>query len=246
MQNLKKLLADACDKKYAVVQFNIHTLTNMRAAVRAALECNAPVIIACTKASFDFSGMKIMIACFKELEQQAKIPMVLHIDHYTNYNDIKHAIDLGIKSVMIDASKLRLTENIALTRRVVDYAHPRGVTVEAEIGEVGGVEDGVVTSQQSSKNESLTSPETIKRFVMETNVDLLAIGIGNVHGKYHVKPVIKSEILTKASELVNIPFVLHGASGLSDKQITECINAGCRKINIGTELKTPFVAELKS
>ena len=247
MKNICEIIKKAQKNKYAVIQFNIHTLVNMKAAIEAAVKCNAPVVIACTKPSFDFAGMQTIIACFQSFEKQyPTIPMILHMDHYSNFSDIKKGIDLGIKSVMIDASKLSFTENIKLTRQVVNYAHARGVSVEAEIGEVGDVQIGHITDNQQSKNAKTTTPKQIMKFVNETNVDLLAVGIGNIHGKYLKTPILHPEILINAKILTNVPFVLHGASGLSDKQLQNCIDAGCHKINIGTELKTPFVSALKS
>lgn len=239
--NTKKIILQAQKGKYAIPAFNIHNLEDMRACVEAAYELSSPIILAATPGTFSFSGLKNIIAIANSLSEMYPIPIALHMDHHHDFATIKAGIDNGIKSVMIDASSLSLKENITLTKKIMTYAIKFDVSVEAELGKIGGVEDDLVVDQ---KDIEYTSPSVVKKFVEETNVNSIAVAIGTAHGIYHTPPILNIELLKKIKVICSTPLVLHGGSGLSKNQIQSCIANGCAKVNIGTELKAPFATSI--
>lgn len=235
-------LKDAQKNHYAIPAFNVYNLEFVRAVISVAEELNSPVILAITPGTNTFSQAHFMRAIIKEAEQHTKVPIIHHLDHHTDIEAIKASIDLGVKSVMIDASAEPFEENIKRTQEVVAYAHPRGVSVEAELGKLIGIEDDLVVGE---KDAALTDPKKAQEFVERTNVDALAVAIGTAHGLYKDKPKLDFNRLKTIAKKLDIPLVLHGASGLSERAVRECIQLGITKVNIATELKIPFAAAIR-
>lgn len=240
--NTKEMLIKAQKEGYAVPAFNIHNLETTQVVLEAANEMRSPVILAGTPGTFKYAGRDYLQAIVEVAAKKYNIPIALHLDHHENFNDIKESIDLGTKSVMIDASHCSFEENIALVKEVVEYAHLRGTTVEAELGSLGGQEDDLVVDEKDAK---YTDPHQAREFVEKTGIDSLAISIGTAHGLYKEEPKLDFERLEKIRELVDIPLVLHGASGVSEEDVRKCIKRGICKVNIATELKIPFSDALK-
>ncbi len=166
------------------------------------------------------------------------MPIALHLDHGTSFDQCMQCIRAGFTSVMIDGSKLPLDQNIALTNRVLAVARAVGISVEAELGKIGGTEDDIVVSE---KDALFTNPQEAKEFVEATGVDSLAVAIGTAHGRYKGVPQLDFERLKKIRSLVNVPIVLHGSSGVPDEAIREAISLGVRKVNIDTNIREAFV-----
>lgn len=232
--NSKKMLESARINKMAIAHFNINNLEWTKYILEKCNELNTPVILGVSEGAKKYMGgfkvVKNMVEALIE-ELEIYIDVALHLDHGQTFESCKEAIDAGFTSVMIDASRLPLEENIETTKRVVEYAHNRGVTVEAEVGKVGGEEDGVVADIYYAEVADCV------RFVEETKVDSLAPALGSVHGQYKGLPNLNFERMKEISELVQLPLVLHGGSGIPDFQIKEAISCGTTKINVNTELQ---------
>lgn len=239
-----RLLNDARINGYAVPAFNIHNLETTLAVVEAANALGSPVILAATPGTIAFSGANYLMAIMKTAAQLSRVPIAYHLDHHERFEDIKYSIDLGCKSVMIDASHLPYEENIQIVRRVVDYAHRLDVSVEAELGQLVGIEDDkIVLDKQAS--DCYTDPKMAIDFVRRTEIDSLAVAIGTAHGAYRQTPRLDIDRLKSIHASLDIPLVLHGASGLSDEQLNVCIDNGICKVNVATELKAAFSMQLK-
>jgi len=171
-------------------------------------------------------------------QKNTKVPVALHLDHGTSFDQVIQCIRYGFTSVMIDGSKYSLEENIALTKKVVEIARAVGVSTEAELGKIGGTEDDISVSD---KDAMLTNPNDVKYFVEQTNVDSLAVAIGTAHGQYKFEPKLDFDRLAKIRDLVDIPIVLHGSSGVPDKDVQKAISLGVRKVNIDTNIREAFV-----
>jgi 6-phospho-5-dehydro-2-deoxy-D-gluconate aldolase len=230
--SMKEVLLKAKEAGYAVGQYNINNLESAQAFLQAAQEEQAPIILAASDRLVDYlGGFKTIAAMVKGLVEELSItvPVVLHLDHGMSFERCKKAIDAGFTSVMIDGSHHPIDENIAMTKQVVDYAHPRQVSVEAEVGTVGGMEDGLVGGiQYADPNECL-------RIVKESGIDALAAALGSVHGPYQGEPKLGFDEMKEISELTNVPLVLHGGSGIPEYQIQKAIELGHTKINVNTE-----------
>ncbi|NLJ97655.1 MAG: tagatose bisphosphate family class II aldolase [Tissierellia bacterium] len=238
----KEILLDAQKNGYAVPAFNIHNLETALAVGEAALELKSPVILAATPGTFNFSGRAYIDAIIKTMAKDFQIPLTLHLDHHEKLDDIKASVELGCRSVMIDASHLSFEENIQVVKRVVDYVHGVSGTVEAELGRLGGMEDDLIVDERDSY---YTNPIQAKEFVKRTGIDSLAVAIGTAHGLYKSEPKIDFDVLANIRDKVDIPLVLHGASGVPDDIIKKTIELGICKINIATELKIPFTNALR-
>lgn len=238
----KEILLDAKKNKYAVPAFNIHNLETMQAVLEGAWEMKSPVIIAATPGTIEYAGMDYLVAMAKVGANRYDIPIALHLDHCSDVEFLKKCIDAGFKSVMIDASLKEYEDNISTTKEVVDYAHKYGVAVEAELGTVGGQEDDRMVDD---KDALLTDPAMALDFVRRTNVDSLAVAIGTAHGVYKLEPKLDFERLKKMQEIIDVPLVLHGASGVPPEAIRKAIKLGICKVNISTELKIPFSNSIK-
>jgi len=200
------------------------------------------VILAATPGTIDYSGLEYLIALSETANNLYDVDITFHLDHHEDVAAIKKAIDLGVKSVMIDASHHSFEDNIKIVKEVTDYAHLHGASVEAELGRLGGIEDDLVVDQ---KDALYTNPKQAKEFVERTNIDSLAVAIGTAHGLYKEEPKLDVERLVEIKKVVSIPLVLHGASGVPFDLVRECIDKGICKVNIATELKIPFSNGLK-
>jgi fructose-bisphosphate aldolase class II len=226
--DMGQVLKPARRRRYAVGAFNVYNLETVDAVLAAASELESPVIIALGERYLKNFPIQAVAAIVKTLAQDICVPVALHLDHAQKIESIEQAIQAGFTSVMIDGSKLPLSENIAFTKRATELAHPSGVSVEAELGRV--VRTGV------AETDLFTDPEEARRFIEETEVDALAIAIGTVHGLYKGEPTLDLVRLAQIAEKVPIPLVLHGVSGLPDHLIKSAIQQGVAKLNVNTEI----------
>lgn len=230
--SMNEMLNKAREGKYAVGQFNINNLEWIQAILDECQELQAPVILGVSEGAAKYMGGYLVVVAMVDSYIKSKnitVPVAVHIDHGSSYEVCKQAIDAGFTSVMIDGSKYELDENIAITKKVVEYAHERGVSVEAELGHVGGQEDHVVA-------ETLYAvPSECVKMVKETSIDCLAPALGSVHGPYKGEPKLGFSEMEEISNLVKMPLVLHGGSGIPDFQIRMAIERGTCKINVNTE-----------
>lgn len=240
--NTKELLDKARKEGYAVPAFNIHNLETIQVVVETAYRLRSPVILAGTPGTFEYAGREYVQAIAEVAARKYDTPIALHLDHHEEFDAIQTSVDLGTKSVMIDASHYDYEENIRRVRQVVEYAKPRGVTVEAELGSLVGQEDDIVVSEEDGV---YTNPEQAADFVQRTGIDSLAVAIGTAHGVYKKAPKLDFKRLEAIQKRVDVPLVLHGASGISDEDVKHCITLGIAKVNIATELKMPFADALK-
>jgi len=232
--NAKKMLNEAKNNKKCIAHFNINNLEWTKYILEKCDELNKPVILGVSEGAIKYMGgynvvSHLVYSLVKDLN--INIDVCLHLDHGSSIESCKKAIDAGFSSVMIDASKYSLDENINITQEVVKYAHDKNVTVEAEVGHIGGVEDGIASGVL------VASLDDCIKFVKETKVDMLAPAIGSVHGVYKGEPNLDYDLLTSLKNNINIPLVLHGGSGIPDEKIIKAIKLGVSKININTELQ---------
>lgn len=230
--SMKEMIEKAKEGKYAIGAFNINSFQWAEAILEAAQEENSPVIVSSSDRLVDYlGGFKTIAAMVNRIveEKNITVPVALHLDHGMSVARCKEAIDAGYTSVMIDGSHHPIDENIIMTKEVVDYARPHGVSVEAEVGTVGGNEDGLIGGIQYAD-----SAECV-RIVKETGIDALAAALGSVHGPYQGEPKLGFAEMKEISQLTNIPLVLHGGSGIPEYQIQKSIELGHAKINVNTE-----------
>ena len=227
--NMKELLKDAQDGNYAVGSFSVANMEMVLGVLKAARELSAPVILQIAEVRLKQSPLEIIGPLMVAAAENADTPVAVHFDHGKTEEKIKQALDLGFTSVMFDGSHLPLDENIATTKRIINIAGKYNASVEAEIGCVGGSEDG---SEDIAIN--CTKPQDAVRFEAETSVDALAIAIGNAHGNYKDVPKLRFDILQKVNEMTNTPLVLHGGTGISPDDFVKCSKNGIKKINIAT------------
>lgn len=238
----KEVLNKAKNENYAIPAFNIHNLETFQVVVETANELKSPVIVAGTPSTIKYAGAEYIVSMAKVATKKYNIPISIHLDHFEDVEEIKRYIDLGFTSVMIDASHKSFEENIKIVKEVVNYAHRFDVTVEAELGTLGGVEDDLVVDEKDAK---YTNPDQALEFVKRTNVDSLAIAIGTAHGLYKGVPELDYDRLKEIREKVDVPLVLHGASNVPNDLIEKAIKYGINKINIATDLKIPFSDAVK-
>ena len=240
--NSHYLLQQAQQAHYAIPAFNVHNLETVQVVLDTAKEMASPVILAGTPGTFSYAGIKEMINLVDAAAAKREQQVVLHLDHHHDIEDIKFKVIAGVRSAMIDGSALPLEQNIALTRSVVNICHFYGCSVEAEIGQLVGKEDDLVVEDAI---DPYTNPEDAARLVKATQIDSLAIAIGSAHGLYKITPKLDFARLRKIAQLIDIPLVLHGASGIPGKDVKACIELGICKVNIATELKMAYAAALK-
>jgi fructose-1,6-bisphosphate aldolase class II len=236
--NMCEMLKKAHDGHYAVGQFNINNLEWVSAILDECQELKAPVILGVSEGAMKYMGGCDTIVGMVNgyiKDNGITIPVCLHVDHGSSFEVCKKAIDAGFSSVMIDASHHPLEENIALTKQVVDYAHAHGVSVEAELGHVGGQEDNVV-----SQGVLYADPNECLKMITEAKLDALAPALGSVHGPYHGEPKLGFKEMAEINELCKTPLVLHGGSGIPDFQLKMAIDRGTCKINVNTECQQAF------
>lgn len=240
--NSELILKNAVRGRYAVGAFNIYNLETLKAVVKAAGEMNSPIILQTTPRTVSQVGEDYISAMTKVAAAEYGIPVILHLDHGDSFEIVVKCIRAGYTAVMIDGSSLPYEDNITLTRKVVELAHSVGVSVEAELGEVTGVEDDLYLKGDKGR---FTKPEIVPDFIERTGVDSLAVAIGTAHGKYKGEIKLDFDRLERIRSLVDIPLVLHGASGVPDKDIKKAIKFGINKINIATEIKIAFTETIK-
>ena len=260
----KEILCVAVAKGYAVGAFNINNLETLLAVVEASVEEKSPVIVAVTPSAIKYAGLEYLAGIVKTAGELAPVPMSLHLDHGMDLETVSKCIDAGFTSIMIDGSRLNFEGNISLTKRVVDLAHSRGVSVEGELGRLAGTEEATI----EEKEAILTDPNAAKGFVERTGVDALAVAIGTSHGAYKFKaePKLDFERLWVIRQKVKVPLVLHGASsvpswiiekavkygaklsgakGIPEEHIKKAISLGITKINIDTDLRLAFTGTIR-
>lgn len=238
----KQMLIKAQKEKYAVPAFNIHNLETMQVIISACSELQSPVILAGTPGTYEYGSVNPLVALAEAFSKDYNLPLALHLDHHEEFSDIQNKILAGIRSAMIDGSHLPYEDNIDIVKRVVKFSHRYDVSVEAELGRLGGQEDNITVDE---KDAIYTNPEQAKDFVIKTGIDSLAVAIGTAHGLYDKEPKLDFERLEEIRNAVDIPLVLHGASGLSTSDIQRSISLGICKVNVATELKIAFSDALK-
>jgi fructose-bisphosphate aldolase class II len=260
----KDLMIPARKKAYAVGAFNVNNLETVLAVAEAAAEEKSPAIVAVTPSAIKYGGLIYLSELVKTAAESTPVPLSLHLDHGEDFETCSKCVAAGFTSVMIDGSHLKFGENIALTKKVVEAAHPKGVSVEAELGRLAGVEEKTV----EEKEAILTDPDSAKEFVEKTNVDALAVAVGTSHGAYKFKGEAKLDFdrLKLISQKISIPLVLHGASsvpqwiiekaskygaelagakGIPEEHVKRAISLGIAKINIDTDLRLAFTATVR-
>ena len=238
----REILQDAHKNNYAVGAFNVNNMEIVQAIIEAAEETNSPVILQASQGGLSYAGIEYIAELGKLAGRNAKVPVAVHLDHGTDFDQVMLCIRHGFTSVMIDGSRFNLEENIAITNKVIEVAHAVGVSVEAELGKIGGTEDHITVDE---KDATFTDPKDAKKFVDETNVDYLAIAVGTAHGPYKGEPKIDFDRIKTIKEITNIPLVLHGSSGVPADSIEKAVSLGINKINIDTDLRIAFAQAIR-
>lgn len=239
---MRPLLEDARKNHYAVPGFDVSNYEMIRAVIDVCEEMRSPALFMCLKPDLEQGGIHFLTAMLKEAEKHYTVPICIHLDHAGSFEEIEEAISLGFTSVMYDGSQLPFSENAENTRKVVEYAHAHGVSVEAELGHVGdgigGSNDGTAETagETDHPEDSLTDPQDVARFLELTDVDALAVAVGTVHGVYRGTPQLRFDRLEEINRISKRPLVLHGGSGTPDAQIQQAISLGISKINIYSEV----------
>ena len=231
----KEMLLDAQARGYAVGAFNCENMEMVKAIIAAAEELRAPVMLQTTPSTIRYASLDMFAAMVAAEAKRATVPVCLHLDHGSSFELAVQAIKAGYTSVMIDGSKLAFDDNVELSRRVADVAAATGIPCEAELGKVGGKEDDLVADADTN-----TDPQEARAFVERTGVTSLAVAIGTAHGFYVGTPVLDKARLSEIRKVVDIPLVLHGASGLTDEDVRDCVARGICKVNFATELRKAF------
>ena len=226
---MKDLLKRAEEKNIGCGAFSVGNMEMVKGAIRAAEELETPIILQIAEVRLKNSPLHLMGPMMVQAAKEAKVDVAVHLDHGLTFETVDKALDLGFTSVMLDASTLPFEENIAKVKTVVEKAQKYGATVEAELGLVGGSEDG-----SCDHGIRCTDPDDAVVYARETGIDALAVAIGNAHGNYPVAPTLAFDVLEKIHEKVDIPLVLHGGSGITDKYFQRAISLGSRKVNIAT------------
>jgi tagatose 1,6-diphosphate aldolase GatY/KbaY len=243
--NAKEIMFPALKDGYAIGAFNITDLVQFEAVIDAAVEKKAPVIVQTSVKPSQFHGADLLVAIYRNIAESAPVPVCLHLDHCTTVDYCNKCSDAGYTNIMIDASKQSFEENIRQTKEVVDYAHSVGnISVEGELGTVGGVEDQIKVAEDEAQ---LANPEKCVEFVERTGVDIFGPAIGTAHGVYKTKnPKVDFERMATINKMLNgngikTPLVVHGGTGLPDDYIEKLLDAGGAKFNVSTELKHTLI-----
>ena len=236
--NMKPLLRDAMDNGYAVAAFNLVDYGTTKAMVQAAEELNAPVICQTSTKTIQYWSHKEIVSWVRTVAEDSPVPVVLHLDHCKDIAMIEACAKAGWTSIMIDASELPFEENLELSKRVRDIAEKYGVGMEAELGQIMGVEDDMHVAEEDSV---LTDPDDAKRFCDALDLSAFACAVGTAHGFYHGDPVVDFDRIKRINELTRTPMALHGGTGLSDETFAKAIARGAAKVNISTNLKHVFI-----
>jgi len=239
---MAEILNKANKENYAVGGFNINNLEFLQGIIEAAEESRAPLILQTSEGAMRYIGKDYVVGMVEAATKNASIPVALHLDHGSGFEKAMECIRLGYSSVMIDASHDPFEENIAQSAKVVEAAHSVGVSVEAELGQLGGTEDDVTVDEADA---TYTRPDEAVEFVARTGVDALAIAIGTAHGVYSGEPELDFERLEEINEKTDIPLVLHGASGVSDDDVRRAVQNGINKVNVNTDFQQAFTDRVK-
>ncbi len=237
----KEILSQAEAGEFAVGAFNVYNLEGVRAVVEAAEEECLPVIIQIHPESVTRGGKPLVALCLAAAKESS-VEMSVHLDHSESEGEIKSGLSAGIRSVMVDGSSLEYEENVIFTRKWAMKIHSMDGFLEAELGRLSGTEDGLTVPDYEAK---LTDPELAAEFCALTSVDALAVCIGNVHGKYFAEPNLDFERLSAVRDSVQVPLVLHGASGLPQMMVSQAIKLGVRKLNVNTEIRNAYLNSLR-
>lgn len=241
------LFQAALTQGWAIGAFNASQLELAQAIIWAAQTVKSPVIVQTSEGAIEYAGLAVLSGIVRELASQVDVPVILHLDHGKNLDIVRRCIEAGYTSVMIDASKLPLTDNIKVTREVVEVAHARGVWVEAELGAILGVEGARALGKTTTPEAMFTNPSQAAQFVADTGVDALAVSVGTIHGAFTGQEYIRFELLAQLEEVVpNFPLVVHGASGIADEHLHRVAQGNVCKINVDTELRIAFLDAVKA
>ncbi|MCU0533640.1 MAG: class II fructose-bisphosphate aldolase [Hydrococcus sp. Prado102] len=241
LSSTKELLETARRNAYAIGAFNVYNLEGVKAVVNAAEVYRSPAMLQLHPSALKYGKLPLVSLCL-EAAKQATVPIALHLDHSTSENDIQLALKAGVRSIMADGSPMPYEENLQFTQQMSELSHTYGAVVEAEIGRISGTEDGLTIAEKEAK---MTDPEQAFEFVRRTNVDSLAVTIGNVHGEYKSPPRLDFARLERIRNLIDVPLVLHGASGLPESTIEQSIQLGVCKFNVNTEVRLAYMQALK-
>lgn len=232
--NLKDALQHAESNGYGIGAFNLTSGDMLIGILNAAVSEKSPVILAIAEAHLPYMNWRPFMKMVVAAAEEAPVPVVVHLDHASRFETIYQAFQLGFTSVMYDGSVLSFSENIANTRHIVDIAHTLGISVEAELGHIGGTTDEVDLPESAKPH--LTDPNLVPEFIAQTGVDALAVAFGTAHGFYTKEPRLDFDLLAEINRRTDIPLVLHGGTGLSDEAFCRSIDLGIRKINYGTDI----------
>ena len=236
------ILNKANKEGYAVGGFNINNMEFLQGIIEGAEEANSPLILATSEGAIRYIGMEYVLGMVEAATKNTDIPVALHLDHGSSFEKAMECIRRGYSSVMIDGSKYPFEENIAMTKKVVEAAHSVGVSVEAELGKLGGSEDDHTVEE---KEATFTDPDEAVEFVERTGIDALAVAIGTAHGVYKGEPELDFERLEAINNKIDIPLVLHGASGVPDSDVRKAVSFGINKVNVNTAFQQAFTAKVK-
>jgi len=240
------MFARALNMGYAIGAFNTVNLETTQAIVWGAQKQQAPVIVQTSGSTLKYAGTELIARLTTWLAEEVSTPVVLHLDHGSDLDQVKECIEAGFTSVMIDASGTKFEDNMKKTKEVVAYAHQRGVWVEAELGAILGAEGLAKLEDHSTPDSYLTDPKQARQFVDTTEVDSLAISIGTIHGAFTGKEFIRFELIDAIQkEIPHLPLVMHGGSGLAEENLREVATKNICKINIDTDLRLGFIAAAK-
>ncbi|ACA60662.1 class II fructose-1,6-bisphosphate aldolase [Candidatus Desulforudis audaxviator] len=241
--NLASVLRQAEAGGWAVGAFNCNNLELVQAIIRAAEAEAAPVVLQASQGAIKYAGLGYISLLALEAARTARVPVVVHLDHGTSFEQVIRCLRAGFSSVMVDGSHLPFDKNVALTRRVVETARPVDVSVEAELGRIGGTEDDISVDDRDA---FFTDPEEAEHFVRATGVDALAVAIGTAHGLYRGTPQLDFDRLARIRDRVRgTPLVLHGSSGVPADAVREAIGLGIRKVNIDTDIRQAFTGKIR-
>lgn len=234
------MLLDAQRGNYAVGAFNAENMEMVKAIIQAAEELKAPVMIQTTPSTVKYGTLETFFGIVSAEAAKATVPVCLHLDHGSSFELAMQAIKAGYTSVMIDGSHEDFEGNVAISKKVADVANALNIPVEAELGKVGGKEDDLEANADTN-----TDPQEAKEFVERTGITSLAVAIGTAHGFYAGTPVLDKERVSEIRKVVDVPLVLHGASGLSEEDVRECVERGMCKVNFATELRVAYTDAVK-
>jgi len=244
--HIKEIVAKAKEGNYGIGAFNVSNLETTLGVARGAVKSKAPVIIQVSEKTIEYAGLKAITHIVQTIakNEASVVPVALHLDHGHSFKSVSECINAGFSSIHIDASDLPFDENVKITKESVDYAHKHGVWAQGELGRIFGKE-GLTNGNFDSLEEFLTDPKEAVEFVKKTGVDTLAISVGTYHGRFKGKEKIYFDRLKEIRKAVDVPLVLHGASGIPDDELTQAVNEGVSIVNIDTSLRVAFTDTLK-